>query len=63
MYGEYNIFIDLMKNNPKIDQIRIDYAEGDDIIAYIVNENNKLGYSNVIIASDSDLHQLLRFDL
>jgi len=37
--------------------------EGDDLIAYIVNENNKRGISNVIMAADGDLHQLIRFDL
>lgn len=63
VFEEYNTFIDMMSNNPKIEQIQIDYAEGDDIIAYIMNKNNEEGYSNVLIASDSDLHQLLRFDL
>jgi len=63
VFEEYNTFIDMMGNNPQIEQVRIDYAEGDDIIAYIMNKNNEEGYSNVLVASDSDLHQLLRFDL
>ena len=63
VYGEYNKLIEELSNNKKIEQLRIDLAEGDDIIAYIVNENNKLGYSNVLINSDADLYQLLRFDL
>jgi len=40
---------------------QIDPFEGDDIIAHIVNENNKEGTSNLIVSNDSDLHQLLRF--
>lgn len=63
VYGEYNTFISEMKANDKIEQVQIDYAEGDDLIGYIVNEGNKIGYSNMIIASDGDLHQLLKFDL
>lgn len=63
VYGEYDSLIDFMSNLPTIKQLQIDLAEGDDIIAYLVNHNNELGYSNVIVAADSDLHQLVRFDL
>lgn len=61
VYDEFNKFKEEINPN-KIEQINIDYAEGDDIIAYLVNKNNKLGYSNLIIASDGDLHQLLKFN-
>jgi len=37
--------------------------EGDDIIAFIVNKSNELGYSNIIIGNDKDLHQLIKFDI
>lgn len=40
---------------------QIDPFEGDDIIAHIVTESNKEGYSNLILSNDSDLHQLLKF--
>lgn len=63
VYEEYNNLLDYLKENKKIVQLRFDTVEGDDIIAYIVNKNNKKGYSNVIVASDGDLQQLLRFDL
>ena len=63
VYDEFNTFKEELNNNPKIEQINIDYAEGDDIIAYLINKNNKLGYSNLVIASDGDLHQLLKFDI
>lgn len=61
----YNIFDEFKyslrdKRNCHIHQI--DNLEGDDIIAYITNETNKHGYSNMILANDSDLFQLLNFD-
>lgn len=63
VFNEFNIFIDEIGKNSKVEQINIDYAEGDDIIAYLINNNNKIGYSNLVIASDGDLHQLMKFDI
>jgi len=63
VYKEYDKFKNHVLNNTSAKQLQINYAEGDDIIAHIVNNNNELGYSNLIIAADSDLHQLLRFDV
>ena len=63
VYKEYDTLKSFIKTQTQISQLEFDLSEGDDIIAYIVNKNNDLGYSNVIIASDSDLQQLLRFDL
>jgi 5'-3' exonuclease len=40
----------------------IDPFEGDDIIAYVITESNKKGYSNFIISNDGDMHQFLDFD-
>lgn len=40
---------------------QIDPFEGDDIIAHIINENNKEGLSNLVLSNDSDIHQLVRF--
>jgi 5'-3' exonuclease len=37
--------------------------EGDDFIAYVVNQANKLGQSNLIISNDHDIKQLLNFQL
>lgn len=39
---------------------KIDNLEGDDIISYIVNMCNKKNESNIIIANDSDLYQLIK---
>jgi len=63
VYGEYNTLKHFLKEQSNIRQLEVDWAEGDDIIAYITNKNNELGYSNFIIAADSDLQQLLRFDI
>jgi hypothetical protein len=52
-----------LSNNKKVIQLEIDSAEGDDIISYIIKKNNISEWSNLIIASDSDLHQLLKFDI
>jgi len=41
----------------------IDPFEGDDIMAHIINETNKDGYSNFIISNDGDMHQFLKFDI
>lgn len=43
--------------------IERDRIEGDDWIAVLVRKGNKLGYSNVIIASDRDLNQLLNYKI
>lgn len=63
VFEKYDELKEIISNNPKIEQIEINKCEGDDVIAHIVNNNNKLNYSNVVVASDSDLHQLLRFDI
>ena len=63
VYNEYEVLRKHLRENTPVRQLQIDWAEGDDLIAYIVNRNNELGYSNLIVAADSDLHQLLRFDL
>jgi 5'-3' exonuclease len=63
VYEEYASLRLFIREHTTIRQLQVDWAEGDDIIAYIVNRNNEMGYSNFIIAADSDLHQLLRFDL
>ncbi len=41
----------------------IDGFEGDDIMAHVINESNKEGYSNFIISNDGDMHQFLNFDI
>ena len=63
VYKEYAIFRNEIKNLSHVQSYQIDWAEGDDLIAHLVNENNKRGISNIIMGADADLHQLIRFDL
>lgn len=63
VYDIYNEFKEFLKTKPNVHFHEVDYAEGDDLISYIVQESNKKGTSNVIIASDNDIHQLVEFDL
>jgi 5'-3' exonuclease len=63
LYEQYDKFKEELKQKPNCKMIEVDGLEGDDIIATIVNKSNKKNYSNVIIANDSDLHQLLNFNL
>lgn len=63
VYEIYEDFKEEVRNKPNAHLCEVKWAEGDDLVAYIVNEGNKKGISNLIVASDSDLHQLLRFDL
>lgn len=62
VFERYDELKEELQHNNKIEFIEISKCEGDDVIAYITNEGNKKGYSNFIMASDSDLQQLLRFD-
>ena len=63
VFIEYSKFKKEIMEMSHVQFYEVDWAEGDDLIAYIVNENNKKGNSNVILAADGDLHQLIRFDL
>lgn len=62
VYELFNKFKYEIKNK-KCEIYQIDNLEADDIISYIVKESNKKGYSNMIIANDSDLYQLLHYDI
>lgn len=63
VYKEYAIFRNEIKNLSHVQSYQVDWVEGDDLISYIVDENNKRGISNIIIAADGDIHQKIRFDL
>lgn len=63
VYSDYKEFKEEVNENNRIQVIEQDKLEGDDIIGYIVNESNKKGYSNIILSSDSDLQQLLKYDI
>lgn len=61
VFDTFDKFKESIKHRHNCLQYQIDPFEGDDIIAHIVNENNKEGGSNMIVSNDGDLHQLLKF--
>jgi 5'-3' exonuclease len=63
IYNEYNKFKEDISRLPNVIMYEVDWAEGDDLISHITQTGNEKGYSNIIIASDGDLHQLIKFDL
>lgn len=63
VFKTYDEFKERLASKPNINLLSIPLAEGDDIIAYITKESNKLGYSNLIVSSDGDGFQLLDYDI
>lgn len=62
VYADYEEFKQEIALDNKVKMIQYNSLEGDDIIGYITTESNKKGFSNIIISSDSDLKQLLKFN-
>lgn len=63
IFETFDNFKEKIKTRHNCLSYQIDPFEGDDIIAHIINENNKQGESNLIISNDGDLHQLLKFSV
>jgi 5'-3' exonuclease len=63
VYKLYDVFKEELKEKSNIHMYEVDWLEGDDLISYIVNENNARGISNVIMAADGDIKQMVKFDL
>lgn len=61
VFDTFDKFKENIKSRHNCLEYQIDPFEADDIIAHIVNENNKDGGSNLIVSNDGDLHQLLKF--
>ena len=59
VYNEYNIFKDDISE--KYEVLQRDHIEGDDWIAGLILKSNTLGQSNLVISSDQDLLQLLKY--
>ena len=55
VYKTYDEFKDRLREKINVKLIHVSQAEGDDLVAYITKESNKIGYSNLIISSDGDL--------
>jgi hypothetical protein len=63
VFREFNNIKNEISNRPNMNLLEIQNLEGDDIISFLVKKTNLEGNSNVIIAYDGDLHQLLKLDL
>ena len=63
VFETYDKFKTFLKTKRKLKVLEYPGLEGDDFISHIVKTSNKDNYSNIIIASDKDLQQLLNFDL
>lgn len=63
VYDVYEIFKNQIRGKKNIKYLFFPGLEGDDFIAHAVLESNKNGYSCLILASDGDLNQLLKYDL
>jgi hypothetical protein len=63
VYKIYTEFKKIVEKLPNVKFLEQEGLEGDDFIAHIVRETNKNDFSNVIVASDGDLNQLLEYDI
>lgn len=64
VYSAYDDFMQqISSENKNITIHKKDGLEGDDIIAYLVREGNKKGYSNVVVAADKDLTQVIDYNI
>ena len=63
VFKTYDEFKTSIKGRRNSKVLEFPGLEGDDFIAHIITESNKKGFSNVLIASDGDLQQLLKYDL
>ena len=61
VYSEYDEFKNDMKE--KFHVLQKDHIEGDDWITALILKTNSLGQSNVVISSDQDLLQLLKYSI
>lgn len=63
VYKTFEEFKEKIAKKKNIKSLELVGLEADDFIGHIVRESNKKGYSNVILSSDRDLNQLVKYDL
>lgn len=63
VYKEFENLKEFLKTKLNCVQFQVEGLEGDDVIAYVVKTLNKKGQSNFIMSNDSDLLQLISYDL
>jgi len=62
VYEIYKDFKDEINKKKNCEVCQIDNLEGDDLISFIIKKSNINGDSNMIIANDSDLFQLININ-
>lgn len=63
VFKEYDKLKEYLKERKNCIQFQVDDLEGDDIVSYVVKETNNKGQSNFIMSNDSDLLQLINYDI
>ena len=63
VFAEYSKLKDFLKTKKNCVLMQIDNLEADDIIAYVMKELNEKGQSNFLMSNDSDLLQLISYNL
>jgi hypothetical protein len=63
VFKEYDKLKEHLKTRKNCVQMQVDNLEGDDIIAYVMKTLNNKGQSNFLMSNDSDLLQLISYDL
>lgn len=63
VYSEYDKLKEYLKSKNNCLQYQIEYLEADDIIAYVMKSLNNKGQSNFLMSNDSDLLQLINYDI
>lgn len=62
-YNTYEVFKESLKTNTRVKILQADGFEGDDFIHFLTKKSNEKGESNLILASDGDIIQLLDYRL
>lgn len=62
IYQEYNELKTAISSKKMVDLLQIDRMEGDDLIAFLVDNLNKKGQSTLIVTSDSDIYEKVSYD-
>lgn len=63
VFNEYSKLKEYLQSKYNCEQYQIENLEGDDIISYIMRKTNDIGQSNILMSNDSDLLQLIDYDI
>ena len=63
VFNEYSKLKEYLQTKRNCVQFQIENLEGDDIIAYLMKTLNDKGQSNLLMSNDSDLLQLINYDI